>query len=321
VSDTRRKDGEEGGGPLPYPLPGGASGIGWERTRPATFEEIVGALDRIEQQDGRAAPDVEELEELVRDAFTIMDNETTRESFELVQHLYPLYRDAASVERRLAVIDEAWSRGFDDGRWPASVDLLTTLEREPALIAACAARYAAFVMMYTEVAFGEIARILACAEYESDNCYAATFLGLLALGDAELLSELRDHRLELTDDQVATICGVTLVEPSFATVLFLLEWMEEVQRRGDQVRFAQLASFVERAGATSWSEELPPTRYLRASDLRFNVCYHQVYPVDREQFGRHLRPRLEALAGRETGSRLIPPVLAAWGLQREGEAA
>ncbi len=102
----------EGGQLPPCPLPGGESGIRWSRSRPATLEEITRALDRIEGRNGRIAPPVDELEQLLRDAFTALDIDSTQESEEVARRAYPLFRDAASVERRLAMIDESWSRGF-----------------------------------------------------------------------------------------------------------------------------------------------------------------------------------------------------------------
>ncbi len=181
----------------------------------------------------------------------------------MARRAYPLFRDAASVEQRLAMIDEAWSRGFD--RRPVariSLFLTTMLEQEPALIAASAARYAAFVMMFEDLAWDEIGRLLYSAEYESEMCRAATFLGLIAVGDSELLGELRDIRSEMTDDEVEVICGITLVNPSLATVVFMLEWMDEAQRRNDHTRFAQLASAVERSGAASECVALSPATSL-----------------------------------------------------------
>ena len=182
------------GGQLPpCPLPGGESGIRWSRTRPATLEEITRALDRIEGRNGRIAPPVDELERLVRDAFTALDIELTQESEDVARRAYPLFRDAASVEQRLAMIDESWSRGFDDDRWPASVFVTAMLENEPALVAAGAARYAAFVMMIEELAWDEIGRLFYGAEYESEMCRAATFLGMVAVGDSETSRRAARH--------------------------------------------------------------------------------------------------------------------------------
>ncbi len=212
-------------------------------------------------------------------------------------------------------IDEAWSRGFDDDRWPVSLFLIVLVEEEPALIAASAARYAAFVMMFDDIAWDEIGRLYYCAEYESELCRAATFLGLMAVGNSEILDELRDLRSELSDDEVEVICGVTLVDPNLATVVFMLEWMDEAQRQNDHTRFAQLASAVERSGAASECDLLSPATSLNAGDLRLRICYHHQFSITRDQLGRQIRERLETLAEREAGIRIIPPVLEAWGLQ------
>ena len=309
----------EGGQLPPCPVSGGESGIRWSRSRPATLEEITRALDRIEGRNGRIAPPVDELERLVRDAFTALDIELTQESEDVARRAYPLFRDAASVEQRLAMIDESWSRGFDDDRWPASVFVTAMLENEPALVAAGAARYAAFVMTIEELAWDEIGRLFYGAEDESEMCRAATFLGMAAVGDSEILGELREIRSELTDDEVEVICGITLVNPNLATVVFLLEWMDEAQRHNDHTRFAQLASLVERSGAASECGAFSPATSLDAGDLRLRVCYDVQFSITREQFGRHIRERLETLAERETRTRLIPPVLEAWGLRCSGE--
>ncbi len=303
------------------PLHGRESTIRWARTRPASVAEITSFLDRIEAGEGRPAPPVKDLTLLVRDAFTAVDVESTDEAERAVNRAYPLFREAATVSQRLAVIEEAWSLGFDDGRWPFSLSLATILEREPSLIAASAARYGAFVMMFSDFAAGEIARLMECAEYESETCRAATFLGLMAVGDGDLLHQLRFYRSELTDEDVATICGIPLLNPSLATIVFLLEWMEEAQRCNEHAQFEQLASAVARSGAVLDSAAPAPAAVLDAGDLRLQICYRPRHHITREKFLRQIQPRLETLAGRETGTRIIPPVLEAWGLQRCREAS
>ena len=321
MSDKVGVEGEESKIALPYPLPSGPSGIQWSPSRPATLEEIERAVERLEPHDGRPAPTVEQLAPLVDDALTLFDSIATDPAEAVARRVYMLFRDTASVGQRLAAIDEAWSRAFLEDRWPFSLFLAATLEREPALIAASAARYAAFAMMFGTIGWEEIGRLLTCAEFESEKCRAAVFLGLVSLGESELLNEVGDLRWELADDDVATICNITLVNPTIATVVFMLEWMEEAQRRNDQTRFAQLASAVERSGSASGAADPPSATTLDADDLRLKICYHPQRPITREQFNRQIQPRLDALAGRESGTQLIPSVQAAWGARQNEETA
>ncbi|HSO24315.1 MAG TPA: hypothetical protein VLT81_15515 [Chondromyces sp.] len=326
MSDTRRKNGEEGASALPYPLPGGASGIGWSRSRHATLEEINRAMGRIQDPNDPLQPTAEVLAELLRDVSRVYDGEPVppvMEAGQLLGLIYPMFAETASFEQRLALIDEAFKRGFEDELWPRSLSMMATLEREPVLIATGAALYAGYVLAYRVGWFtrDEIGYMLGEAELQSELCHAATFMGLAAVGTPDFLDDLAPLRQELTDDEVAVICSIPLVNPRPATVVFFLDWMDEVQRRNDQGRFAQLASAVASWGAATGAATGTFGRCIDSADLRLRVCYDPQLQITREQLGRQIQPRLEALAKSETGSRLIPPVLAAWGVGQKVEAA
>jgi hypothetical protein len=321
VKDEERKDGEEAR-PLPYPLPGGASGIVWERTRPATVEEIERALDNMEDPEHWLQPSAENLAVLVRDAFTILDTDPDGTAGDLVDRLYPVFAGVATYEQRLALIDEAFVRSFADGAWPVSLATLTVLERDPVLIAVCAALYAAHVLRYRDESFTyeDLGGVLAYAEEQSRVSFAATIMGFVALGVPDFLDDLAPFRDDLDDDDVAVICGIPLVKPGLATVVFFLDWMEEAQQRHEHARFAQLAAAVASWGAASSAPAGGRRHCLEADDLRLQVCWQHQLLITRDQLARQIRPRLEALAKSETGSRVIPPVLAAWGVRHKVEA-
>lgn len=323
MSDEKLTAGEEGQRSLPYPLPNGESEIRWQRSRPMTLEEIERAMARMEDPEDWPQASPENLMPLVRDALAILDSDPAGTAADLVDRLYPVFADLAGYEQRLALIEEAFLRGFGEDWWPLSLGTLAGLERDPVLIASCAALFAAHVLRYQdeEFTFQELGAVINYTEYESRFHLAATFMGFFALGVPDFLDDLAPFRDELDDDDVAVICGIPLVNPGLATVVFFLDWMDEAQRRNEHARFAQLAAAVASWGPVSGATAGEDTHAIDVADLRLRVCYQPQLRITHDQFSRQIRPRLEALAGGEGGARVIPPVLKAWGVRQKAEAA
>ena len=311
--------------PLPCPILGGPGSITREPRLPAELEEVSKILGRMKEPVAWFDPDAEKVRRLSWTALTTVNLDRDNRLAEITGPLYLAYRDLVPREHRAFFIDEIVSAAANGHCGPDGLAFLVWLEDEPLLIARAAAAYVDFCGLATGDPMPAAGMLL--SDWEDDNPYhrAGIFLGLLVLGCPEILDDLRLIRQEMTHDEVSMICDATIVSPYDTTVDFTVEWLEEVQSEKDHRKFAMLAAAItprgpedeenkDEAAAADWHRLTPP-----GSDDE--ITDHWFSPIDRRSMGKHLGPRLEALAQQEAGTRVMPAVLAAYGIDSDGEAS
>jgi hypothetical protein len=243
---------------------------------------------------------------------------------EIVGPIYVEYRDSAPPHERAAFIDEI-SRAVANGSAMDDALLMPCLlEDAPTLIAMAAAEYANARGMAEGDPVPAADSLLATWEEDDAEHRAGKFLGLLVLGDPEVLDRLRPRRVELTDDEVGMICDATIIGPYDTTVEFTLEWLEETQADRDHGKFTMLASAITPTRSEDEEEDEPPKadgHCIMVPGDCGGIPDDWYFPGDWRSMGKHLAPRLMALARREPEPRVMPAVLEAYGLEPEGEVS
>jgi hypothetical protein len=148
---------------------------------------------------------------------------------------------------------------------------------------------------------------------DSDNSRAGILQGVLLLGDRRILP-LLDNCWEKLDREGRRSLAHSWSGFVFAsTIDFLLDWLEKTNEEWDYGSIAAALALcpvprnnapfvldVERKFPVNGEEEGPPVRFLQQWTF--------------EEYGKIIAPRLKAIAAAETGEKVIPKVLAVWGI-------
>ena len=142
-----------------------------------------------------------------------------------------------------------------------------------------------------------------------EHVAVSILMGLLLIGDRRVTEELRNCWRMLSAEGRATLShmeGVRL----YATVIdWLIDWLEDCE--GDE--FGAVAAALVRSSQVAKAEGVIETR--RALPL-WSQSEDQIVTTVAEwtfaEFGARIRPRLQAIAERESEPRIMPDVLAAW---------
>jgi hypothetical protein len=314
---------EEVMGKMPTP-PKGACLIRCPPVLPPELEEISTLLARMEEPVNWFGMEADELRRLSWIALTSFSIDEDSRVAEIVGPIYMEYRDSVPVNERAAFIDEISQAVASGAATVGALMTLCVLEDPPALIAMAAAKYADARGMAEHDPVPAADLLLATWEEDYAEHRAGKFLGLLLLGDPEVFDRLRALRFELTDDEVGMICDATIVSPYNTTVEFMLEWLEETQADHDHGKFTMLASAMTPTSSEDEEEDEPQKadgRRLIIPGDGDGIPDHWYFPIEPRSIGRHLGPRLMALARHETGPRVMPAVLEAYGLEPEGEVS
>ena len=290
---------------------------------PPELEEISALLARMEQPINWFGMDTDKLQQLSWIALTSFRDDVDDRLAEIVGPIYLGYRDSASIDERAAFIDRIAEAVASGSAAEDALLMLCLLEDEPVLIARAA-------MFYTDargIAEGDPIPttdfLLASWEEDDAEHRAGVFLGLLVLGDPAILGRIRPRRVELTDDEVGMISDATITNPCYTTVEFTLEWLEETQANRDHGKFAMLASAITPVRMEDEEADEPPRADGASAEISADGncipddCYFPIAPL---LLGKHLTRRLMVIAEQETGSRVMPAVLEAYGLEPVGEA-
>lgn len=318
MSEQELVDGEEAR-PLPYPLPV-ASGIRWARTLPPELEDVSAELARIEVAPAWFELDASRARSRAWVAITSANTADSRLG-EIAGLIYMAWRDLASPDQRAFFIDLVAAEVWEGRCAPCSLAALAALENDPLLIARAAAAYA-FIQSIIDSEAMPVAEELLTGWREADPEHrTGIFLGLMITGQPEVLEELRGYRYELTDDEVSMACEADISGGYDTTGDFILEWLEELQAEGDRGKFGMLAAaFRPREDDESAAEGLD-WRRLSPPEPETEIPDTWYFPITTRVMGRHLAPRLRTLARREAGTRVMPAVLEAFGLDSEEEAS
>lgn len=145
----------------------------------------------------------------------------------------------------------------------------------------------------------------------------AVFVGLLGLGDRRVTALLRPHRGCLTGQDLAVIADMVPEVVADATVEFMIDWLEGLgARAGAKATFGSVATALARLGIRARA-----TASVVLGDRRFPIGTseedrrrRQDQSIPAPDYADRIAPRLRAIARDEPPMRVMPQVMAAWGI-------
>jgi hypothetical protein len=241
----------------------------------------------------------------------------TEELFEEIRPFYWYVADKTTSEQRLKVLTQMAElvERFEAGL--ASLLLFLRADEEPAVTSTAALSLCVLIPLRNSDPLTGPKYVLDFLEMSnSDKSRAGILQGILLLGDRRILPLLYRCWEKLGSE------GRRLLAHSWSgfvyasTIEFLLEWLEKTDEESDYSSIvASLASFplrqtnapfvldVERKFPANGHGEGPPVRFL--------------YKWTFEEYGKIIAPRLKAITESEKGDKIMPHVLAAWGIRLE----
>ncbi len=267
----------------------------------------------LSEPSGAAALSDDELDALVSRAALLCGRSTAGgETLAPAREIYATFMGRVPAERRrdnyLATATAATV-----GRTGVGA-LLPYLLREdvPGIVATAALDYAVLRPLDDGDALAGPRRVLGLAQDGEVANRAAAIGGLLMMGDARVNALLEPLRRGLADEDVAVIARCQTGFLFAATIGFYLEWLGELQQAGRDGAFGFLAGAlcrmrIEALVPSVWSIE-------RCFPTRPGEPFRLLGSWPAEEYAGIIRHRLEAIAERETGDRVMPLVMEAWGL-------
>jgi hypothetical protein len=234
----------------------------------------------------------------------------------LLQVLYPAYARVASLDRRMEWYRSAMTRVVEGGHHPGA--LLPWLFAEPAVEIASTAALDYAVLLPPEdgnpmTGPKAVASIFTSA---AAACPAGLFAGLRLLGDDRVNALIAPLRRMLSEDEVAAVCAARTGFVFAAMVDFLLDWLEETEADEEEGRFGTVAAaLVSVVETMAMPDVIDGRRRFPAPRTGSDLLEPGWQRVPLARFAERIRPRLEAIAERETEPRVMPSVLEAWGLR------
>ncbi len=268
----------------------------------------------LSEPSGAAALSDDELDALVSRAALLCGRSTAGgETLAPAREIYATFMGRVPAERRrdnyLATATAATV-----GRTGVGA-LLPYLLREdvPGIVATAALDYAVLRPLDDGDALAGPRRVLGLAQDGEVANRAAAIGGLLMMGDARVNALLEPLHRGLDAEAVSVIARCQTGFLFSATIGFYLDWLEELADAGADGSFGFLAGAlcrmrIDAIVASVWSVE---RRFPTAPGDPFRMLWD--WPVD--EYAETIRPRLEAIAARETCDRVMPFVMEAWGLQ------
>lgn len=277
-------------------------------------KELSVLLDRMEDPEYWCGMEPDELSRLVRIAFPAYEFPIDPRLEEALPILYTEYRKAVAEEIRRDFIGEMISREI---RGEAKIDSLMAIahfEEEPELVAMAAIAYATLYSGTGDDLLVGTEDLIMAIRASTPECRAGVFGGLLSLGDDRICGLLWPVRWELTLPELSSALDIRSDAPHVATILFLLEWLKEVDADTDRKGFALIASALARAASHAGLSLVVDGRR-RLPALQDGPIYeygHREMLVS--ELADRIAPTLRDIAGREKPLCLMPRVLEAWGL-------
>lgn len=280
---------------------------------PAAVAELL-----FEEPDPRRWLDLgdDDLARLVETALTIYASLGAEPMIRLLQALYPKYARVTTVERRMEWYRAAMTRVTEEGRHPGA--LLPWLFAEPAveLVSSAALDYAVLLPLEGDDPMTGPKAVVSIFTSGSVASPAGLFAGLRLLGDDRVNALLVPLRRMLSEEEVADVCAARTGFVFAAMVDFLLDWLEEAEADREDGRFGLVAGALLRAVQTmAMPDVIDGRRRFPAPRTGTDLLEPGWERVPLARFAERIRPRLEAIADRESEPRVLPAVLEAWGLR------
>ena len=269
-------------------------------------------LERLVQQPERwPALEVQRLLDLTQ--HLALRYGATRD-FDLIaplQRLYGLLVERAPASQRLALLERIYGVAGRQSGWEGAFYPFIVAESDHAVISTASLYLALLTPLEDDDPLTGPRRLRSLAEKAADEQTRASILsGLLLLGDRRTLP-LLEGAWELLGPRGSTRLAGAHSGVLYASVVeFLLGWLE----RAEGQTFGLVAAALARLPAgTGQGRVLDVERRLPAGPTG-GPALRVLREWTLEEFGRELEPRLRELARREQEPRLLPHVLAAWGL-------
>ncbi len=245
----------------------------------------------------------------------------TEDIFEEVRPFYRHVAERTTLEDRLGLVmrlSELCEK-FEAGL--ASLVPFVCADEEPEVISTAALNLCVLIPpRHGDILTGPKDVLGFLEDVDSDISRSAILQGVLMLGDRRVLPLLsrcweglgREGRKVLAHSWSGLVFA--------STVDFLLDWFEGTEDENDHGCIAAaLASYPRR-------EKLLPLvvdieRKFPANGESDGPLMQCVGQWSFEEYGKIIAPRLKAIAKAETGHRVIPQVLAAWGISHTGQLA
>lgn len=238
----------------------------------------------------------------------------TEALFEEFRPFYWYVAERTTVEQRLGILNglgELVER-FEAGI--ASLLPFLNADEEPAVISTAALKLCVLIPLRDGDLLTGPKYILDCLEScDTENSLVGNLQGVLLLGDRRILPLLdrcwerlgRDGRRLLAHSWSGVVYA--------STIDFLLGWLEKTDDERDygsisaalvlctiRQKNSPFVVDVERKFPANGEEDGPPVRFIHQWTF--------------EEYGKIIAPRLKAIAAMETGEKVIPKVLTAWGI-------
>ena len=281
---------------------------------PSSLEELSVLLDRMEDPEFWCGMDPDELSRLVRIAFPAYESPIDPRLEEALPILYTEYRKAVAEEIRRDFIGEMECRV---ARGEAKIDALMAIahfEDEPELVAMAAIAYATLYSGTGDDLLVGARDLIFAIMAATPGCRAGVFGGLLSLGDDRICGLLWPIRWELTLPELSVALDIRPDPPHAASILFLLEWLKEVDADTDRRGFALIASALAQAVSLASQPVIIHGRRRLPALLDAPVYEYGFQEIPLAELANKIEPSLRAIAGREKPLCVMPRVLEAWGL-------
>ena len=282
--------------------------------------EILGGHDEflnLASELSQLAPNVPDsddaLEEFVVSTLTVFGLSEDHALLEPLQGLYRQVTNRLDLDIRHSMYRNMTDK-IEKNECNASALLPFVLVDDNAgLVSTAALDYPMFRRVTTEDPLAGVRDIIDSIEQGLVANRGAVIAGLLSLGDrrvCRLLWELKDA---LSPEEIDTVATVRSTFCMAGTVEFFIDWLEELEGGFEDARFGAIASGLVMARRRAQMEAVfdaernfPDGRDVEPIELK------ESWTID--EYAQHIAPRLRKLADEEPPPKVMPVVLAEWGL-------
>lgn len=141
----------------------------------------------------------------------------------------------------------------------------------------------------------------------------AAFGGLLFFGDPRVCKLLWAIRDELGDEELGEVARSPTPFLRAASIDFLIDWLEDLQARGDENRFGFVVAALMNQMQTRQVDQVF-TGERPIPDWSVNSTDRVVPSMSLAAYRKQIGPRLRAIARREADPKIMPMALQSWGV-------